>query len=214
MFRICLVVLPLVILTGGSVSAKVQSLHEFKQELYTYHDSGRYEHNIKRVITKAMKHLKSHRNTQGKLVLVLDIDETSLSNWTEMRQTTFCFNRDVWNKWGRSAKAPAIRPTLELFNQAKHQGVDVFFITGRTENLRAMTVKNLKKAGYSGWAGLILKKNKVKYPSAEFYKTAARKKITDKGYRIILSVGDQESDLIGGYAEKTFKLPNPFYYIP
>ncbi|MGB6550988.1 MAG: HAD family acid phosphatase [Xanthobacteraceae bacterium] len=30
---------------------------------------------------------------------------------------------------------------------------------------------------------------------------------------MIANVGDQESDLSGGYAEKTFKLPNPFYYI-
>ena len=34
------------------------------------------------------------------------------------------------------------------------------------------------------------------------------------GFTIILSVGDQESDLKGGYAERTFKLPNPVYYLP
>jgi len=28
---------------------------------------------------------------------------------------------------------------------------------------------------------------------------------------IIANIGDQESDLAGGFAEKTFKLPNPFY---
>ena len=27
-------------------------------------------------------------------------------------------------------------------------------------------------------------------------------------------MGDQESDLSGGYAERTFKLPNPVYYLP
>jgi hypothetical protein len=27
-------------------------------------------------------------------------------------------------------------------------------------------------------------------------------------------MGDQESDLSGGYAEKTFKLPNPVYFLP
>jgi len=30
----------------------------------------------------------------------------------------------------------------------------------------------------------------------------------------ILNMGDQESDPAGGYADVTFKLPNPFYYIP
>ena len=33
------------------------------------------------------------------------------------------------------------------------------------------------------------------------------------GYLIILNVGDQESDLTGGFADRTFKLPNPFYFI-
>ena len=30
----------------------------------------------------------------------------------------------------------------------------------------------------------------------------------------IANLGDQESDLIGGHAERTFKLPNPFYLMP
>jgi hypothetical protein len=36
----------------------------------------------------------------------------------------------------------------------------------------------------------------------------------DEGYTILLSMGDQRSDLEGGYAERTFKLPNPYYWIP
>jgi hypothetical protein len=27
-------------------------------------------------------------------------------------------------------------------------------------------------------------------------------------------VGDQESDVRGGYAERVFKLPNPVYFLP
>ena len=32
-----------------------------------------------------------------------------------------------------------------------------------------------------------------------------------EGYTIIGNIGDQLSDLEGGHAERTFKLPNPFY---
>ena len=39
-------------------------------------------------------------------------------------------------------------------------------------------------------------------------------KIAAMGYWIIENMGDQPSDLAGGYAERTFKLPNPFYRIP
>jgi hypothetical protein len=46
------------------------------------------------------------------------------------------------------------------------------------------------------------------------YKAPARQKLVEQGYRILLNVGDQNSDLAGGFAERTFKLPNPFYFAP
>lgn len=46
-------------------------------------------------------------------------------------------------------------------------------------------------------------------------KTAARIDIESRlGYTIIANIGDQDSDLRGGHAERTFKVPNPFYFIP
>jgi len=35
-------------------------------------------------------------------------------------------------------------------------------------------------------------------------------KLAEAGYTIIATVGDQESDLEGGFAECRFKVPNPF----
>jgi predicted secreted acid phosphatase len=47
------------------------------------------------------------------------------------------------------------------------------------------------------------------------YKSGERAKIVAAGYRIILNVGDQMSDLNGNpQAELSVKLPNPFYYLP
>jgi len=40
-----------------------------------------------------------------------------------------------------------------------------------------------------------------------------RSQIEADGYTIIANIGDQASDLQGGHAEKTFKLPNPFYIV-
>jgi len=46
------------------------------------------------------------------------------------------------------------------------------------------------------------------------YKTAERGKLMQQGYRIIANVGDQWSDLMGGNRGiRSFKLPNPMYYI-
>jgi predicted secreted acid phosphatase len=46
------------------------------------------------------------------------------------------------------------------------------------------------------------------------YKSATRAHIESLGYDIVASFGDQYSDLLGGYADKTFKMPNPNYYLP
>jgi hypothetical protein len=43
------------------------------------------------------------------------------------------------------------------------------------------------------------------------FKIDTRRKLEQDGYVIIANIGDQNSDLVGGYAERFFKLPNPFY---
>jgi len=47
------------------------------------------------------------------------------------------------------------------------------------------------------------------------YKSGTRAYIQDTlGYDIVADFGDQFSDLLGGYADRTFKMPNPNYYLP
>jgi len=46
------------------------------------------------------------------------------------------------------------------------------------------------------------------------YKSGTRAYIESQGYEIVADFGDQFSDLLGGFAEKTFKMPNPNYYLP
>jgi len=47
------------------------------------------------------------------------------------------------------------------------------------------------------------------------YKASARARIESiYDVVIIANIGDQDSDLDGGFAERHFKVPNPFYFIP
>jgi hypothetical protein len=46
------------------------------------------------------------------------------------------------------------------------------------------------------------------------YKSATRQHIESLGYDIVGNFGDQFSDLEGGFADRTFKLPNPNYFLP
>jgi len=212
-------------------SCRAMIPHRSEAALLRYEESGQYQHDIKDAVDKAKTYLAQHSAEKGKLAMVLDIDETALSNWPQLKADDFKFflagpcNISVdgkirppcgWNKWVALEKSLPIVPTLELYRQARSHGVRVFFITGRTEAQRAATTANLQAAGYEGFAGeeLVMQPNDPHPGSLVPFKTAARKAIADGGYTILLNVGDQYSDLSGDYAQKTIKLPNPFYCVP
>jgi len=51
------------------------------------------------------------------------------------------------------------------------------------------------------------------FVSAADFKAPQRERLTREGYTIVANIGDQPSDLAGGFAERAFLLPNPFYRI-
>ena len=197
--------------------AEPHNLSELKSRLIRYHDSGKYLREIAEVAAQAKTYINQavHINTQqshpNKLAIVLDIDETSLSNFANMKQNDFANNPDQIKTQLLAANEPAIQPILDLYTQALQKNIAIFFITGRDLSLAEATAKNLRAAGYTKWTGLEFRPQKL---ASSVYKTAIREKITRQGYTIIASIGDQKSDLVGGYAKRTFKLPNPYYYIP
>ena len=147
-----------------------------------------------------------------KLAIVLDIDETTLSNYTAINADNFTFGpqsqAEATNEIGK-----AIPSTKKLFDDAKARGIAVFFITGRRENTRQHTDNNLRREGFTDYNELILKPD-ASTDSTVVYKSNARAAIEQQGYRIIANVGDQYSDLAGGHANVAYKLANPFYFLP
>jgi acid phosphatase len=75
-------------------------------------------------------------------------------------------------------------------------------------------VRNLESTGYTGYADLIMEPVGSHYDSAAAFKAPQRAHIESLGYTIVANIGDQPSDLDGGFSERTFLLPNPFYRIP
>ena len=157
----------------------------------------------------------AHRRPQEKLALILDIDETTLSNYQEMAGADFAYNAAAFNAWVESAQAPAIPGTLRLYKEAQSLGVSVLFITGRSESERAATEKNLRAQGFDQWQELIMRRADQESETASKFKQAARGDLVAKGYTLALSVGDQWSDLKGKpEAEYSVKYPDPYYFIP
>lgn len=198
-----------------------------KRELVNYGCFGDYQRDLAREIGVAKAFIEARAGDVARPAIVLDIDETSLSNWRLMLNNDFGF---VLNgscrlgtgtacgqlAWEHSAIADPIMPMVELVAAAQKKGVAVFFLTGRPDGAaeRAATVRNLRRAGYAGWAGLMMRNRSERGLTAVAYKSARRAGIAARGYTIIASIGDQDSDLEGGYAERTFKLSNPFYFLP
>jgi predicted secreted acid phosphatase len=212
-------------LIAGCAAAPTRApdLYRTQREVEHYIDSGRYEQDFARVVDGARRWMEQHAASARMPAIVLDIDETSLSNWPAYRVNGWgrvvngpcdlergpCGLR-AWQALGRSK---ALAPTLALARRARELGVAVFFISGRPPNLREATERNLREQGYR-WTGVVLLPEGAKFPSAVEFKAPERRRIAEQGYTILLSMGDQESDLAGGYAERTFKLPNPVYYLP
>lgn len=199
----------------GSVWANPPITLATKQAFIRYHDSGQYEKDIDRVIDQALCYLQHRQYPQGKIpALILDIDETALSNYPSLLKLNFGGSLEENIAAENLGIDPAITPTLKLYRYAKSHHIAVFFITGRTESQRAVTVKNLKAAGYDDWNGLFLRGKGQEKLSASLYKATLRKRLSQQGYLIILNIGDQLSDLRGDYSGQGFKLPNPYYFIP
>lgn len=145
------------------------------------------------------------------LAIVSDIDETLLDN-REYYAAHPDFHWHEFTEWINSGKAPTLKPTADLLSWARSHGIAIFLITGRYEKLRPGTIRNLVKRGVA-YDGLYLRPNGDKTDAVE-YKSNIRKNIENMGFKIIVNIGDQYSDLLGGYAQECAKVPNRMYYIP
>lgn len=193
-------------------------------------DAGCYWADLDAQYRRAEAELKREvaaKKSGEKLAMVLDIDETALTNWCEMRREDFGFIATLYRPWELSGSAVAIPGALRLFDEARAAGVAVFFITGRpgkgssgaqgsdAKDETAATAQNLEAEGFRGYAGLRLRNGEENGMPTIAYKSRERRKIVADGYRIIMSVGDQWSDLLGDpQADASVKLPNPFYFLP
>ncbi|MFC3576138.1 HAD family acid phosphatase [Streptomyces yaanensis] len=189
-------------------------------------DLARLDADAKRYIDKAAR--KAHHRGE-KPAVVFDIDDTLLLSLDYEKKTNYTYNSTTWAEYVAKAGRPAVFGTPELVNYAESKGVEVFYNSGLKESQRSAAVENLKKVGADinlDADHMFLKDaaNPPSYLSAcatpgtwtcttVQYKSGTRKHIESLGYDIIANFGDQYSDLDGGYADKTYKLPNPTYFV-
>ncbi|MFJ7075805.1 HAD family acid phosphatase [Streptomyces sp. NPDC098781] len=152
-----------------------------------------WQQDCQAVMGQALPYLKQRiANTKPgeKQAIVFDIDNTTL-------ETDFGF----------SYPQPANKPVQEVAKYAQEHGVSLFFVTARPGIIYTVTDYNLKYVGYKV-SGLHVRGFFDLFKNVADYKTAQRVDIENKGYTIIANIGNSATDLSGGHAEKTYKLPD------
>ena len=182
-----------------------------------------------------------HKSAPAKAI-VLDVDDTSLATWNYEIFSNWSFNPATNATYVTNQLFPPVPGMVDMANTAADEGYAVFYLTGRGATQEAATLGNLTSDGIGvdagfpapttlndGEDGLFTKPAVADYPdylkaacagdpngscTTAHYKTATRAHIESRGYDIVANFGDQFSDLVGGFADKTFKLPNPNYFLP
>ncbi|MGW2562385.1 HAD family acid phosphatase [Streptomyces sp. NPDC001514] len=157
-------------------------------------DYATWQRDVAAVVAVARPYIEQ-RTAQApgeKQAIVLDIDNTSL-------ETDFHY---FWE-----LPTPAVAPVRDLARFADSRGVAIFFVTARPGIIYSLTDWNLKRAGYPV-DGLYVRDLPDLFHEVSAYKTEKRAEIEAKGYKIIANIGNNTSDLVGGHAERTFKLPD------
>lgn len=200
------------------VQADVPNLSQVKKQLVEYVESGRYHAAIHDKVQTLRVKLKARMATlkpgqRQKLAFVFDIDETLLSNYHWMKRYNFGGNKRLWEQMDVSGEGVSIKPVKDLYHYAQSLGIAIFIITGRPDYEREATIAILEKEGITNWNGLFFLPSDAD-TSIIVHKGGVRCNLEAQGYKIIVNIGDQHSDLMGMcQAEHSVKLPNPFYEV-
>jgi len=179
----------------------------------------------------------------GHRAIVLDVDDTTLATWNYEIFSNWAFNPTTNATYVTGELFPAVPGMVRLAKIARAEGYAIFFLTGRPAAQETVTLGNLTNsdaigldAGYpkpttlsDGEDGLFTKPLLADYPAylvtacagdpggactTDHYKAATRAHIISEGYDIVGNFGDQFSDLSGGNEDRSFKMPNPNYFLP
>ncbi|MER5858716.1 MULTISPECIES: HAD family acid phosphatase [unclassified Streptomyces] len=156
-------------------------------------DYATWQQDCQTVMNDALPYLKERiaaAKPGEKQAIVFDIDNTTL-------ETDFGF----------SFPQPANKPVLNVARYAQEHGVKLFFVTARPGIVYWPTEYNLEHDGYDV-SGLYVRGLLDLFKDVASYKTAQRVGIENQGYTIIANIGNSATDLSGGHAEKTYKLPD------
>lgn len=200
----------------GCSSNQLINLRTAKDAVKDYYESGKYNEEMNEVIKEAKEkfdNVEIKKSAKGGSVVIFDVDETALNNYGLAKQMDFGYVYDLNKKWNEELKAPAINETQDLYFYLLNKGFKTIFLTARNSNEYDVTYKNLIQEGYSGFDTLITQSKEDQKLKSQEFKSKVRTELTNQGYEIVGTVGDQWTDLNGPYSGIQIKVPNYLYEI-
>ena len=204
--------------------------------LHQFSPTSAYANELAGIVSDAEKYLNNPpgsgngKKFSGQKAVLFDIDDTTLNTFSYEIYSNFVFNPSTNAAFvnaclNAGCVFPAVPHMVDLEQFAVDHGYTVFFLTGRPISQTTGTVANLTAAGYSvDTDNLYLKDLTAPWlascatstPACTTiqYKSLTRQHIESLGYDIVANFGDQFSDLTGGFADQTFKIPNPMFFLP
>ena len=137
-----------------------------------------------------------------KPAIVTDIDDTLLegvSYFTSLIGTPGQRTVERSLYWWSNQPLTVLPGTLEFFKEAQRQGVEIFYISGRYNDVKAATYRNLTSLGFP-----VRNKDRILLQPAgdeTLSKEEKRQHIREQGYHILMMIGDQLDDLAEVKAE-------------
>lgn len=205
-------ILALNLLIACSQEEKPINLTEARNAVKEYYESHKFDEELNQAIEEAKKKFDEVEFNDNSVV-IFDIDETALNNYELAEQMGFGYVYEMNKQWNAEMKAPAIPQVKELYDFLLAKGSKIIFLTGRNFYEYDVTYQNLKNAGYTQFDTLITQIGDETKMKAKDFKSSKRVWLTEHGYDIVGTVGDQWSDLEGYYHGIQVKIPNYLYLI-
>ncbi len=142
----------------SGVAAGVPRPYDDQRRVERYVSSGAYDADVARVVGDARAWLEKRAPTAARPAIVLDVDETALSNrpayrvngWGRVVHGPCDLDRGpcglrAWQAMGRAA---ALRPTVDLVRRARDLGAAVFFLAANgAACVRSVTRRGAEPVG-------------------------------------------------------------------
>jgi acid phosphatase len=196
----------------ASGPAYLVNLDYVKDTIIRYYESGNYSKETGEAVDDAIQKFAGIKPEEHTAV-VFDVDDTALSDYPYEKETDFGYIPEQYDMWIERADAPAVPGVLRLYDYLIERKFKIIFLTGRKSIQYDATYRNLLNAGYTAFDTLIVRTGQYSGYTALSYKSEKRTELTNRGYVIAGTVGDQMSDLDGPYHGVQVKIPNYLYFI-